>query len=737
MVITVVTPWHEHRELADDYWAAMRAGSPDHVLVVDNGSVPPLVDLPGWPRSDGAWTWTERLSGNEGFARACNLGLERVESLWPETDAVLWINNDVVAASAGWIEPLRAALTEKALVGAELREDPSSSVDGAAIPYLEGWCVGGLRRDLLALGGFDEGLLEPAYYSDADLSFRAVAAGMSLRPVRVGLHHKRNVTAGSGFDEGVRRATEANYTRYADRVRRELRRRARELASQVTVVLPFLVGEDEAMLAEAIASVPEGVPHLVARNHGDYASALNDALRQAETEFVQFLGHDDRLGRHALELLVAADADVAYPTRLRFDERWSFLGTFPAPPFAPDRLLQSNFVPGVSLVRRRAALEVGGFRDLGHGTHEDWDLWIRMHRAGFTFRPVPQAAVHVRERPASRSVTAYRKHPDLPARLRRAMRSPTDAGAQTIVQLTTYDAGGGAWKLHRALVETTPHRSLLFRRDDNVIAYPTQHALSDRAELAAALAEADVLHVHIESAWLAQLPREPRKVIHHRGSQYRAHAALYDALDRRAGALRLASNLELAAWAPDLSYLPVPVCFEEWHALARGRERGGVFRVAHSPALPRRRAEKGTSEVVRAVDELRSEGVPIELVLIEGRPWEEALRRRAECDATFDSFWLGMQSSGAEAACMRQPVVAGDAHVARQYERRYGYVPYTYADERSVRDVLRRLATDEDFYRGEQQRVERHVRAHHDLGPVARQYLQLLDGRHAPAAHGS
>lgn len=421
MAITVVTPWHEHRELAEDFWHAMQAGRPEHVLVVDNGSEPPLVETAGWPSPDEAWSCTERLPANAGFARACNVGLGRAGSLWPDTDAVLWINNDVTALSAGWLEPLRQALAEMVLVGAELREGVHSSVDGITLPYLDGWCLGGLRRDLLALGGFDEGLLEPAYYSDADLCFRALTAGLALRPVCVGLRHKGNVTAGSGYDEGVQRVTAANYERYAGRVRRTLRRRASEIRSQVTVIVPFLVGEDEAMLAEATASIPDGVPCLVSRNDGDYARALNDALESAETEFVQFLGHDDRLGRHALELLVAAGADVAYPTRLSFDERWSFLGVLEAPPFDPERLRQSNFVPGVSLVRRRAALAVGGFRDLGYETHEDWDLWIRMHRAGFTFRPVPQAAVHVRRRQGSRNLAAYRKHPDLLPRLRRAM----------------------------------------------------------------------------------------------------------------------------------------------------------------------------------------------------------------------------------------------------------------------------------------------------------------------------
>lgn len=201
--VTIVTPWHNHLELADDYWKAVaHAGPGVHVLVIDNGSTPPLPN-------------GVRLPENTGFSHACNVGLELAR-----TDAVLWLNNDVAATHANWAQPLREALEPGVLVGARLRHDPHGMVDGIPLPYLDGWCLGGWREDLLELGGWDESLEEPSYFGDNLLCLEARAAGLALREVRVGLHHKENATA--GYDEHVRDVTQRNFERFADRARQLL-----------------------------------------------------------------------------------------------------------------------------------------------------------------------------------------------------------------------------------------------------------------------------------------------------------------------------------------------------------------------------------------------------------------------------------------------------------------------------------------------------------------------------------
>lgn len=197
--ITAVVPWWGHREaLERDFWQAMRVADCE-VLVIDNGSEPPLPN---------AW----RLETNTGFSHACNVGLELAR-----TDAVLFLNSDIAATSEDWLEPLRAALEPGVLVGAQLRNDHHAAVDGQNMPWLDGWCVAGMRQDLLDLGGWDESFDEPSYFGDNQLSLEARAAGMTLREVKTGLRHKLNVSADDHPD--VVAATLANHERYLERAR--------------------------------------------------------------------------------------------------------------------------------------------------------------------------------------------------------------------------------------------------------------------------------------------------------------------------------------------------------------------------------------------------------------------------------------------------------------------------------------------------------------------------------------
>lgn len=195
--LTIVTPWLNHPELTPDYLTVVSGRqAADRLCVIDNGSFPP-VPLEGI-----------RLETNLGFAAASNVGLNHAD-----TDAVLFLNNDVALLEHGWLDRIRAALEPGVLVGARLRTDTHGSVDGQSLPYLDGWCLAGMRDDLLEIGGWDEDLQEPAYYSDNLLSLRARAAGMTLREVKVGLLHKESVTA---RDNAVRMtdATLANRERF-------------------------------------------------------------------------------------------------------------------------------------------------------------------------------------------------------------------------------------------------------------------------------------------------------------------------------------------------------------------------------------------------------------------------------------------------------------------------------------------------------------------------------------------
>jgi GT2 family glycosyltransferase len=138
-----------------------------------------------------------------------------------DTDAVVFLNNDIRATRHDWLANLRASLEPGVLVG-NISYARHGDVDCHSLPYIDGWCLAGMTEDFRDLGGWDEGYEEPSYFGDNDLCFRARLEGMTLRQADIGLEHLANRTAGPGDDLLVRRATTANYQRFASRVREEL-----------------------------------------------------------------------------------------------------------------------------------------------------------------------------------------------------------------------------------------------------------------------------------------------------------------------------------------------------------------------------------------------------------------------------------------------------------------------------------------------------------------------------------
>ena len=173
-------------------------------------------------------------------------------------------------------------------------------------------------------------------------------------------------------------------------------------------------------------------------------------------------------------------------------------------------------------------------------------------------------------------------------------------------------------------------------------------------------------------------------------------------------------------------WLPIPMPVDDYQQIAKEEKRESkTFRVAHSPTM---RRIKGTQEFLRACDYLKMhEGIDIEPVLIEGMEHGEALRLKASCDAAFDSFWLGMQGSGLEAAAMGKPVLAGDPEAQNDLTKLGIPVPWTVAnDESQLRDGLAKLARDLTFRQAEAARVHAYVREYHDYPVVGKKYADIL-----------
>lgn len=197
------------------------------------------------------------------------------------------------------------------------------------------------------------------------------------------------------------------------------------MSAAVTVV--FVAFNSAAVLGEAIASVPEGMPVVVvdnasrdvsvevARQGGaevieagenlGFGAGCNLGVRAVETQFVLFLNPDARLLPDTVELLMEdaeANPNAAAFGPLLLDNgvpelprAYTLLEDGPAMmDTLPEEPCEPGFLSGACLLMRRSAFEaVGGFDEAIFLYLEDDDLCLRLRQAGSVLRLVPGAQV--------------------------------------------------------------------------------------------------------------------------------------------------------------------------------------------------------------------------------------------------------------------------------------------------------------------------------------------------------
>jgi glycosyltransferase involved in cell wall biosynthesis len=170
-----------------------------------------------------------------------------------------------------------------------------------------------------------------------------------------------------------------------------------------------------AVLADAEAA---GV-RIVRRENGGVAAARMTGVHATSAPYVFPLDADDVLVPGALAALADAldrdpEAQVAWGWVANLAHGWVF---HQAAELDPWLLTYTNKIPVMSLVRRSALLDAGGWRD--GLVYEDWDLWLTFAERGWKGIRVPLLTARYRSRRDGRWSASRAGYGEAVAQLRR------------------------------------------------------------------------------------------------------------------------------------------------------------------------------------------------------------------------------------------------------------------------------------------------------------------------------
>jgi len=158
--------------------------------------------------------------------------------------------------------------------------------------------------------------------------------------------------------------------------------------------------------------------------------------------------------------------------------------------------------------------------------------------------------------------------------------------------------------------------------------------------------------------------------------------------------------------------------------------RSGPLKLLHAP---NHREIKGTRHVVRAVEELRSEGLDIELVMVERVPNEEVRRLILDADVVVDQLIIGWYAMFAiEAMASAKPVICHLRHdlevlyVATELLENFEEIPIIRADVFTFKDVIRRLHADRSLLTTAANRGRSYVERHHSVEAISLAFSKIF-----------
>ena len=197
--------------------------------------------------------------------------------------------------------------------------------------------------------------------------------------------------------------------------------------------------------------------------NGHIAAASNSALALATSDFVALLDHDDELAPWALYWVAVGiteqpDVVFIYSDEDKIGEDGRRFDPYFKPDWNPELLRAQNYLCHLSVYRRDAVVEAGGFRE-GYEGSQDWDLALRVsERCGAQrIRHIPRILYHWRNVKGSRALRATEKAYASTA----GQRVVAEALARAQVRATVEPTAEGYHRIRYAVPDPAPLVSII------------------------------------------------------------------------------------------------------------------------------------------------------------------------------------------------------------------------------------------------------------------------------------
>jgi hypothetical protein len=250
------------------------------------------------------------------------------------------------------------------------------------------------------------------------------------------------------------------------------------------------------------------------------------------------------------------------------------------------------------------------------------------------------------------------------------------------------DNGGNGSALKRAMDRHTDWEVRYVRRQPSFLGYEKDIEWPGKLPMPRGLLDiwnrADVVMMLGSFRMAERFPGYERKpkVMYHLGEEFRLNAASYMARCRTEGIPQLVTTFDLLSYGPDLAWLPMVCDTERMERERQAYRPGERIRVMQSPAA------RGPNDTDAFLDAMAA--VDVDVSLIEGVSWAEALRQKAQADVLFDSFATGYGLSVIEAWGMGIPTVCGtgDDVTEARIKATLGGLPYLPATRQTVATAI-------------------------------------------------